>query len=707
MRHPHKTPRAVSLRTLLLAAVAAIGLALLAPASAAVAGDPVTLNGRYIVDEVGVLDQSGTARVQDAIDTLATEQGVNLFVVYTDSFTNPSDRQAWAEQVATVNQFGTNDVLLAVATTDRLYQFSVASDFALSDTQLTAIETQDIVPALRQGDWAGAAAGAAEGLGRELAGSGSSGSTGSTGSTASDGGFGGLVWVLAIVIIVVVAAIVLILVLRRRRSIDKTVTANAAAQVAAQGPTQKELDRQVGAVLVDLDDAVTTSEEELGFAVAQFGAEAAAPFTAVLGEVKTTLSQAFTLKQKLDDAVPDTEEERRAWSQQIIALCDQAADQLDEQAEAFAALRDLERDPVPALSAATNDLQALTGSGTQARERLAGLTARYDAPALSTVVGGVEQADRLRDFAQQQLEAAATAAKEGRAGEAAVQIRAAQQAVVQAQTLMASLVKLESDLAAAGSALAAAIADAQQDLAEVARVQASGTAADPELARLAAAVSVELQRAQTTGPRDPLNARIALEAADAPLDAALLSARGEQERATRLGAQRDRSIAAAQSEIAAAQAYLQTRRGAVGPDARTRLSEAQRHLDLAVSVAISDPESSIREAGMAAQLASRASASAQQDVSWAQTGGNQGMPTGGGGGGDFTGALLGGIIGGLLGGGGGGRSGGYGGGFGGFGGFGGGGGSSRGGWGGGSRGGGGGFGGSSGAGGRRGGGGRF
>ncbi len=688
MRHPHKTPRAVSLRTLLLAAVAAIGLALLAPASAALAGDPVTLNGRYIVDEVGVLDQSGTAQVQDAIDTLATEQGVNLFVVYTDSFTNPSDRQAWAEQVATVNQFGTNDVLLAVATTDRLYQFSVASDFALSDTQLTTIETQDIVPALRRGDWAGAAAGAAQGLGRELAGSGSTGSsgatgsTGSTGSSPSDGGFGGLVWVLAIVIIVVVAAIVLILVLRRRRSIDTTVTANAAAQVAAQGPTQKELDRQVGAVLVDLDDAVNTSEEELGFAVAQFGAEAAAPFTAVLGEVKSTLSQAFTLKQKLDDAVPDTDEERRAWSEQIIALCDQAADKLDEQAEAFAALRDLERDPVPALSAATNDLQALTGSGTQARERLAGLTARYDAPALTTVVGSVEQADRLRDFAQQQLEAATTAAKEGRAGEAAVQIRSAQQAVVQAKTLMAALAKLESDLAAAGTALAAAVADAQQDLAEVARVQASGTAADPELARLAAAVSVELQRAQTAGPRDPLNARITLEAADAPLDAALLSARDEQERATRLGAQRDRSIAAAQSEIAAAQAYLQTRRGAVGPDARTRLSEAQRHLDLAVSVAITDPESSIREAGLAAQLASRASASAQQDVSWAQTGGNQGMPTGGGGGGDFTGALLGGIIGGLLGGG---RSGGYGGGFGGFGGFGG----------------------SSGGGGRRGGGGRF
>ncbi|WP_284439045.1 TPM domain-containing protein [Herbiconiux aconitum] len=689
MRPPHRNRRAATLRSLFAVVVAAIGLSVLAPALPAFAGDPVDLNGAYILDESGVLG-SDQAALQDALDTLSTEHGVNLFVVYTDSFTNPSDRQQWANDVAEKNQFGTNDVLLAVATEDRVYQLSVDQGFPLSDDQLAAIETDDIVPALRDDDWAGAGIGAAQGIGRELGGGGGSG----------EGGFGGgLVWVVAILIIVVVAAIIVVVVLRRRKKIDAGVTAKA----AAAGPTQKELDREVGAVLVDLDDAVTTSEEELGFAVAQFGAEATKNFSDVLATVKGKLSEAFALKQRLDDAEPDTDEERRAWSQQIIAICDEAADALDAQADAFTALRDLERDPATALATANTELAALSGSGTQARERLARLTEQYDPPALITAGGSIEQADQLRSFADAQLASAATAITAGDSAQAALSISAARQAVAQASTLVTSIATLETDLQKAGAGLAAAIADAQQDITEAARIQASGTSPDPNLPGLATALGVAVHRAQTTGARDPLNARMALEASNTPLDQALATARTEQERVSRLIAQRDRAIATAQSEVAAAVNYLQTRRGAVGPDARTRLSEAQRHLDQSLALATTDPESSLREASTAASLASRATASAQQDVSWAQTSGNQGMPTGGGGGGDFSGALLGGIIGSLLGGGGGRSSGG-------FGGWGGGG-SSRGGWGGGSRGGGGGFsggrssGGSSG--GRRGGGGRF
>ncbi|MCS5733996.1 TPM domain-containing protein [Herbiconiux daphne] len=695
MRHPHRNRRAASIRPVfatVATVVAAIGLAVLAPALPAFAGDPVDLGGRYIADESGVLG-GDQAELQDALDTLSTEHGVNLFVIYTDSFTNPSDREAWANDVAEINQFGTNDALLAVATEDRVYQLSVASDSPLTVDQLSAIQTDDIVPALRQDDWAGAGIAAAEGIGDALG-----GGSGGSGDSSTGGGLGGFVWVIAILIIVVVAALVVVLVLRRRRSIDRSVN----QQAAVSGPTQKELDRQVGAVLVDLDDAVTSSEEELGFAVAQFGAEATKTFSDVLTEVKASLSQAFTLKQRLDDAEPDTDAERRAWSEQIIALCDAAADKLDAQTDAFTALRDVERDPTTALETAKGELSALTGSGTDARERLGRLTARYDPPALGTVNGSVEQADQLRAFAGTQLDQAAQSITSGDNAQAALRIRAARQAVTQAQTLVTSIATLERDLEQAATGLDAAISDAQQDLAEAARLDA---AADPNAARLdplAAGLSVEVRRAQTSGARDPLNARVALEKANAPLDAALATVRSEQERVARLTAQRDRAISTAQSEIAAAQSYLQTRRGAVGPDARTRLSEAQRHLDQALATATTDPEGSLREASSAAQLAQLASSTAQQDVTWAQSSGNQGMPgMGGGGGGDFTGALLGGILGGLLSGGGGSRSGGYSGGSI----FGGGGGGSRGGWGGGSRGGGG-FGGG-GGGGRRGGGGRF
>ena len=656
-------------------------LLIAAPASAT---DPVDLAGRYVVDDAGVLDAAGLQQVQDAVDELATEQGVNLFVVYTDSFTNPSDRQAWTDEVASINQFGRNDVLLAVAVDDRVYQLSVDSSFALDDDQLSSIETDDIVPQLRDSDWAGAGVAAADGISRELGGDGVAGGSGH----AQEGlGIGGFIWVIAAVIIVAGLAVLVIVLVRRRKTLDKRATEAA----ALAGPTQKELDQRVGAVLIDLDDAVTSSEEELGFAVAQFGQEATAQFTAVLGEVKGSLSQAFALKQKLDDAVPDTDEERRAWSEQIIEICDAAADRLDDQLEAFTALRDLERDPAPALAAARQTLAAVGASEDDARARLAALGANYDPAALGTVAGNVDQADKLRDFAESELEtaarlagstdaaatgapiadapatgepAAATAAAAPSAptapaaptgtgelsghAEAALRIRNAQQALAQAVTLLESLATLERDLGAAQSGLGAAVDDAALDIAEAEKLVAAQPDANAEIERMAAALRIELDRARAHGARDPLNARIALEKANAPLDAALAAVRDERERVARLQAQRDRAIASAQSEVAAAQSYLQTRRGAVGTDARTRLSEAQRHLQQAIALSPTDPEGSLREATQASQLASLASSSAQQDVTWARDS-NWGSSTSGSSRDDsFGGAVLGGILGGLF-----------------------------------------------------------
>jgi gluconate kinase len=657
MRVPHRTRRAATRRPLSIvfaaaaATVAATALlvvpgALLAPQPAH-AGDPVSFDGRYVVDEAGVLG-SDEGAVQDAVQKLATEQGVNLFVVYTDSFENPSDRGAWTDEVASINQFGTNDVLLAVAVDDRLYQLSVDGGFALDDEQLERIETDDIIPALRVDDWAGAAVAAAGGIDRELGGSGGEG-------TATPGGIPAAVfWVVALVVIVLVAALVIALVVRRRRRIDSSVS----AQAAEAGPTLKELEQRVGAVLVDLDDAVTSSEEELGFAVAQFGTEATAAYTQVLAAVKTKRSEAFALKQRLDDAEPDTDEERRTWSEQIIAMCDEASDELDAQVDSFAALREVERDPLSAHTAAATELAALSAETTDAKARAARLSERYDAHALQSLDGSVPQLESLRLLAENELAAARTEIDAGKTAEAALGIRAARQAVGQSRTIVTAIAALESELDQAAGALAAVVTDAERDIAEAARLQAAGQA-QPQLASLAQTVSVELERSRGIGVRDPLTARAALEAADAPLDAALASVRDEQERAARLIVQRDRAIATAQNEVGQAQSFLQTRRGAVGPDARTRLSEAQRHLDQSLALATTDPEASLREATTASQLASRATATARLDVSSTLDNyNNYGSSYDGGGRGDdsFQGGLLGGILGGLLGGDGGGSS---------------------------------------------------
>ncbi len=96
--------------------------------------------------------------------------------------------------------------------------------------------------------------------------------------------------------------------------------------------------------------------------------------------------------------------------------------------------------------------------------------------------------------------------------------------------------------------------------------------------------------------------------------------------------------------MSAAADFISTRRGAVGAEARTRLSEAQRHLEAAQQLAESDPSKALQHAQSATQLASRALWAAQADVNRYQD--NQRPPSGGvtGSGGNAAGAILGGIL---------------------------------------------------------------
>lgn len=682
------------------------GLATTVLPSAAWASDPPELAGRSIVDDVDALG-SREPEVQAALDDLASQHGIDLIVVYTDRFTGAADREAWADEVAVQNQLGVDDVVLAVATKDRLYQLSVDPDFELTDSQLEEVETEAIEPFLRDEDWAGAAIGAATGLGQVISGGSVDPQPVQPTDSSSGTGFPAwIAWTIAIVVILIAVGVLVVVLVLRRRGLDRRV-----AEQAPQGPTLAELESAVGAALIDLDDAVSSSDEELGFAVAQFGEQAAAPFSAALVQVKDQLRQAFEIKQRLDDAIPDTDEERRAWSEQILALCREASETLDAQEESFDALRDLENAPEPAIQAAEVQLVTLSAGTASVAASVAELSGRYDAAALTTVSGSVQQAQSLRDYAEKQLAVARAAIASGAAGKA-LAIRSAQQAITQIGQLAQGVEGLRAELEKAGSELGSAIAEAEGDVREAERLATAPTTTSPDQLRsLAAALSVEIERARSFGPRNPVAARQALDVAGAALDAALASARSAEEQVTRTLAQRDRAIASAQSDVASASSFLQTRRGAVGTDARTRLSEAQRHLDQAIALSSTDPAESLREATTASQLANLATRSAQQDLAAAQQAYYQGTPVSGGDD-DFGGAFLGGLLGSMFGGGGGssyrtgwssGRSrGGFGGGFGGS--------SGRSSFGGGRRGGGGSFGGRSGGGsrgGRRGGGGRF
>jgi hypothetical protein len=363
----------------------------------------------------------------------------------------------------------------------------------------------------------------------------------------------------------------------------------------------------------------------------------------------------------------------------MIRLAEAADARLDAQAEAFTQLRDLENTAPQVLEALAPRIAELRPRIPQEEQRLAQLRERFAASALAPVRDNVTEAQARLAAAEQEVHEALDALGAGRPGDAVGDIRAAEDAVAQTTTLLDAVGRLASDLDAAAGRVSAVRTETEKDLAEARSLVAAGNRSGlgPQIARAEAALaSADAVLAPADGsPGDPLAALRQLEEADIALEQALSAARDAQTQARRAAGALDQALLTARSTIDAAADFIGTRRGAVGPEARTRLAEAQRHLDVAVDQGRDDPVAALREAHQAAALAQQALDQAQDDVSeWSGGGGYGGPGSYGGqrpGGVDLGSLVLGGI---LLGGGRGGGfgGGGFGGGGGGGGGFGGG-----------------------------------
>lgn len=396
---------------------------------------------------------------------------------------------------------------------------------------------------------------------------------------------------------------------RTRRARTRTTPGGGEPVVASA-----ELDRQARRFLVEVDDCVRTSTEELGFVVGWVGEEVARPFTQTLQDARGELTEAFRLRQGLDDADRISAGERREVLEQTVARCGEAGRRLDAQAPAFDQLRALERDPTGALEFAEARLRQLTGRAPGAKATLGELRERYGPAACLPVAGHVEQATDRLGFATEQLDRARRAADRGDHGTAAVHLRAAEGAVHQADIFVTGVDRLAAALAAAEERLPTVLAELESALVE------SGHPQD----RVTAATVAHVRREVAAGPYDPLDAlRHLAGAAAAPggslpgpyaadlLDGALLTAR---------------------SAVTAAIGFVTTHRAAVGSEARVRLTEAERHFALA------QENSSFTEARRADLVAHEAQRLARRDVR------AYGNPYGGPFGGGLAGALLGGVL---------------------------------------------------------------
>lgn len=596
------------------------------------AADPPSRVGPAVTDSAGVLVPGDEARITEAFTRLRQANGTQVFVVYVDSF-DGADGRSWADESARISQFGAQDVLLAVAVGDRAYGVSVADGLTVDESTVDSA-IGDAEDRLAQDDWAGAAIALSDGLG---------------------GGSGGFpVGALLLGGVVVVGGGAYVVSRRRRRNRTDAVAADPAPPPAPRDEftdvATDDLAYRASAGLIEVDEAVRTSEIELSAARGHFGEEAVGGFATAVEASKADMLRAFGVRQQLDDDVPEDEPTQRRMYADIIRACRAADERLDAQVAAFDAMRDLEATAPEYVAGLTARRDAVLARVSQTESTWQALSARYAPSALEPVAGSLAQARQLLDVAGTEVAAARSEVDAGARPAAVVSGRAAEDALTQAETLLDGIPRRATELVEAAAAIPAARAETEQDLAEARALDGS---LGPVVARAEAAVTASEQ----AEAGDPIAALRLLDEAGAALDEAIAATRAEQDRRRRTAAVLEQTLLTARSAVDAAEDFVTTHRGAVAATARTRLAEAKRHLGNARNG--QDPAEALREAQQADSLAQEALRLAQSDASsWSST--SSGRSTGV----DLGSLILGGIIsgatrgGGWSSGGGGGRSGG-------------------------------------------------
>jgi uncharacterized membrane protein YgcG len=664
-------------------ALVALTVLLLVAVPVAFAATPHRLAGP-ITDDVGVLS-GRTSEIQARLDALQNATKAQLWVWFTDTLQG-ADSSQFATATAGASGLGPTDLLLVVAMNDRAYGWWKGNDVPISDSDLDGVLSSELESGLRAGDEPGAVIATADGLQKLMTASGETAPPGPgvtppviepTPAPSSSGSGLGAIAVFGFIAILVVGGWLLF---RQRRPAG----AAAVAAIPAGGPNADlaglrthDLEDLANRTLVETDDAVRDSDQELGFAQAQFGDEAARPFIAAIAAARDDLKRAFTLRQQLDDSTPEDEPTRRGMLTDLIVACRTARGRLRDQTARFDELRALEQQAPAILAGLPAEADALEARLPAAQATLSGL-AEYADSNWQAVAANVDNArtriQAVREAAAQGTKAVAA----GTPGVAAHSARLGEDGIAQATAYLDAIDRLATELDEARSTVDAALSTEEADLAKVkAEISAAPGGVDAAArVREAEGLLASARTALDPPKPDVTGAHEMIRKADALTDSIAKDVQSAQDRQARDAARVVAGIRAARVAVTRAADYVAGQRGGIGTEARTRLAEASRHLEAAVAAASTDTETALAEADQASQLAAQAERLAQSDYGrWDDPFRGGGFGGGGGRGSDVAGAIIGGIIGGLLSGGGGGRRGGmFGGGGGGFGGFGGGGG---------------------------------
>ena len=601
-------------------------------APSAAAQPPFRLSG-YITDNAGALNAGGSAAIQSASGKLYSDRRIQLWVVFVDDFSGQSAVN-WADSTRAASDLGDFDAILAVATVDHAYAFRIPNRVkTISAAQVDDLRRNQIEPALRRGDWSGAAVAAANGLDKGPE------------STSS----APLLIGLGVILVAVIALYVFTRWRRRRRRAAELAAAknvDATDPDALAGLSLGALDDLSRWKVVDVDNAVRTSTNELALTLEEFGDQRTQPFSRAVDAAKAALAQAFTVRQQLDDAVPETRQRRRELLTEVIVAAARADRELESQREDFEEMRDLVVNAPSRLDALTQQVVDLTARIEPAEQRMTELHNEFDLSALASVATNVATAKDRLAFAEQNLGRAREKASKPVSGEQSAlvdAVHAAESSLGQARSLLDAVDTAANDIRHAVATLPSLIADIQSGIEHAdAALNSAQKTKTPHLRELSGARNAAaraLDAANGSGSADPLSAFTGLTKADADLGRLLTTVAEEQAAAERLTRTLEQALFTAQSRVHAVSEYIDNRRGSVGPEARTRLAEASRQIDAAQNIKATDLNEAVNYANRAAALAAEAQSLAESDVQSAQM-----AYTSRYGGGDHTGAMMGGII---------------------------------------------------------------
>jgi uncharacterized membrane protein YgcG len=626
-------------------APAALAVALLAMAAVSVSAEPPPSLDGPVTDHAGVLDSGAVA---DAIERTLDEHAVQAWVLFVES-TDGQNAVDYAQETFRINSMGADDVLLLVAVDDRTDAIWVSESLdGITPDEVDAIIVGELEPRLRDGDFTGAAVATVEALGaanstaEEPPPAATTAPVEPAPAPDGDGGGGALGFLLPLLAIGAIAGGTFLIVRAMR------------ARSAGEERDRRtgKLARDANGLLISTDERIRDASQEVDFVEAQYGPAEVDPLKQAVAQARQELRAAFAIRQRLDDAEPETPEAREQMLKEIVQRLSQANGALDAQTERIQKLRDLERD-APATLAALPERIAAAEARIPAAEAALSALGRYAASASQSVRGNVAEARKGLAGAREAVGAGSASLQAGDTAKAASSTRLALEGVAGATGLLDAIDRLGASIAAAEQQLPAELREAETDLADAGKIARGLEPGSPLATRVSGAerALAEARAAAAAVPADPAAALSKATEAHRLADEILAEAREAATARQRLEASASASIRTAAGAVDRAGDFIATRRRGVGRTARTRLAEAERNLADATALERSDPALAAQAAGRAERLANEAYRLADDDFNdWDQGGPGWGQRRGGGG--DVAGAILGGIIGGILSGGG-------------------------------------------------------